>query len=150
MTKIDPIPPGPRLIPYLSVQNAQEALAYYRDVLDAKVSMQIAMPDGRLGHAELDLPGGVRVYIADEFPEEGFAGPQTRGGTTVSLVLYVEDVDVAAKRATDHGAKLDCEIADTPHGERTAKIVDPFGHRWMLVARTEELSEEEILRRYGQ
>ncbi|MEQ9502532.1 MAG: VOC family protein [Deltaproteobacteria bacterium] len=150
MTKIDPIPPGPRLIPYLSVRGAEAALAFYRDVLDAKVSMQIAMPDGRLGHAELELPGGVCVYVADEFPEEGFAGPQTRGGTTVSLVLYVEDVDAAAKRATDHGAKLDGEVFDAPHGERTAKLVDPFGHRWMFVARTEELSEEEILRRYGQ
>lgn len=139
-----------RLIPYLSVRDAEAALEFYRALFDAKISMRIAMPDGRVGHAELDLPGGVRVYVAEEFPEEGFEGPQTRGGTTVSLVLYVEDVDQTAKRAIDLGSRLEGEIVVAPHGERTAKVVDPFGHRWMFVVRIEELTEEEILRRYGQ
>ncbi len=150
MTKIDPIPPGPRLIPYLSVAGAEAAIAFYREVLGAEETLRIAMPDGRLGHVELDLPGGVRVYLADEFPEEGFQSPGTRGGTTVSLVLYVEDVDAVAERAVDRGARLEGEIVNAPHGERTAKLVDPHGHRWMFVARLESLTTEEILKRYGQ
>ncbi|HJL17398.1 MAG TPA: VOC family protein [Sandaracinaceae bacterium LLY-WYZ-13_1] len=149
MSDIDPIPPGLRLISYLAVRDAEAALAFYADVLGASVITKIPMGDGRLGHAELALPGDARLFLSDEFPEMNVAGPAALGGTPVSLMLYVEDVDATAARAVEKGAELQGAIEDQIHGDRTARLVDPFGHRWFLSSRIEEVGPEEIERRYA-
>jgi PhnB protein len=146
MSTVDPIPPGPRMIPCLSVRNAADALAFYCRAFGFEETMRLDMDDGRVGHAELAL-GDVRIFLADEFPELDFMGPASRGGTTVTLVLYVKDVHAAAAAATEAGATLEGEVKDELYGERTARLRDPFGHRWSLQARIEELTNEEVERR---
>jgi uncharacterized glyoxalase superfamily protein PhnB len=146
-TPIDPIPPGPRLLPSLSVKNAADALAFYERALGFRVTMRLDMKDGRVGHAELEHHGS-RIYLADEFPELDFVGPATRGGTTVTLVLHVEDVHAVVKAATAAGATLEGEIKDEFYGARSARLRDPFGHRWHLQQRLEELSDAEVERRF--
>ena len=149
MSTIDPIPPGPRLIPSLSVRNAADALAFYERALGFRVTMRLDMKDGRVGHAELEL-GGSRMYLADEYPELDIVGPASRGGTTVTLVLHVADVDATVRRATEAGATLVGEIADEFYGARSARLRDPFGHRWTLQQRTEDISDEEVKRRFAR
>ena len=117
-------------IPYLAVRDARRAIDWYVDVFGARlVGEPIVMPDGRVGHAELELAGGV-MYLAEEFPEIGHVAPQ-RGAASVSLVLAVADVDTTAAVAVAGGAELTREIGEG-HGHRNATILDPFGHRWML------------------
>ena len=124
--------PAPRsaAIPYLSVANARDAIAWYVDALGAVVVGEpIAMDDGRIGHAELAIAGGV-LYLADEYPELGLKAPDPQA-TSVSLMLHVADTDAALERARERGARVDREVYEN-YGARNATIVDPFGHRWML------------------
>jgi predicted enzyme related to lactoylglutathione lyase len=117
-------------IPYLAVADARRAIAWYVEVFGAVVAGDpIAMPDGRIGHAELLLAGG-KLYLADAYPEIGVVAP-TPGEATVSLVLSVADVDARVAAATAADAQLVREIAEA-YGSRNATIIDPFGHRWML------------------
>ena len=146
-TTIDPIPPGPRLIPSLSVKNAAEALAFYERALGFRVTMRLDMKDGRVGHAELEHHGS-RLYLADEFTELDIVGPASRGGTTVHLVLHVEDVHATVTQATEAGATLEGEVTDEFYGARSARLRDPFGHRWQLQQRLEDLSDAEVERRF--
>ena len=124
--------PAPRsaAIPYLSVANARDAIAWYVDALGAVVVGEpIAMDDGRIGHAELAIAGGV-LYLADEYPELGLKAPDPQA-TSVSLMLHVADTDAALERARERGARVEREVYEN-YGARNATIVDPFGHRWML------------------
>ena len=119
-------------VPYLAVRDARAAIEWYADVYGARQRGQsIEMPDGRIGHAELELGGGV-LYLADEHPEIGVTVPQ-RGAASVSLVLAVDDVPARAQAAVAAGGHLTREPYDA-HGHRNATVVDPFGHRWMLQA----------------
>jgi predicted enzyme related to lactoylglutathione lyase len=119
------------LIPYLAVHDARAALDWYVDALGARVVGEpIVMPDDRVGHAELELQGHA-FYLSDEHPEIDVIGPQTRGGTTVTLHLTVDSADRTIDDAVSHGATLDRPPADQPYG-RTGTIRDPFGHRWMI------------------
>lgn len=129
------------LIPYLAVPvgTGRRALDWYADVLGARITGEpIYMPDGKLGHAELDLAGAT-IYLAEEFPDIGHAAPGDNG-TPVGLWLTVPDAADAARRAIDGGATLRGPIADR-HGHRNAEIVDPFGHRWMLQTPLDALPE---------
>lgn len=120
-----------RLTPYLAVSDARRALQWYQDVLTAHQATEpIVMPDGRVGHAELELPGA-RLYLADEHPELGVEAPRPDQGAAVTLHLQVDDVDAVTQRATAAGADLQRSPSDNPYG-RIAVIRDPFGHRWML------------------
>ena len=147
--EVSPIPPGPRLVPYLAVGDARAAIRFYVEVLGMSETSRIEMDDGRIGHAELSL-GHAELYLSDEFSEIDVVGPATRGGTSVSLHLYVEDVDAVVAAAREAGATQQGETQNKPHGDRTATVIDPFGHRWMLATRIEEVSAEEVARRYGQ
>lgn len=149
MSTIDPIPPGPRLIPSLIVRDATAALAFYVRALGFVETTRLRMSDGRIGHAELEL-GTARIYLADEFPEVHCTGPDPERGTSVSLSLYVHDVDAVVATAVEAGATLEGEVKNEFYGDRTARLRDPFGHRWMLHARIEELSHEEVERRFAQ
>jgi uncharacterized glyoxalase superfamily protein PhnB len=118
------------LVPYLAVRDAASAITFYTDVFGAVETMRY--DDGqRIGHAELVI-GTARMFLSDEFPEMDVAGPASRGGTTVSLYLEVPDVDYSHERAVRYGATSQRPPTDQGHGSRTATIVDPFGHRWML------------------
>jgi predicted enzyme related to lactoylglutathione lyase len=122
--------PRPAALPYLAVTDARAAIDWYVDVLGARlVGDPIAMADGRIGHAELALGGGV-LYLADEYPEIGLKAPAPRA-VSVSLMLPVVDTDRVLQRARASGAYVQREPYES-HGARTAAIIDPFGHRWML------------------
>ena len=123
-------PPRPAALPYLTVGDARAAIAWYRRAFGAElVGEPIVMDDGRVGHAELRIAGGV-LYLAEEFAEIGLRAP-TPGATSVSLMLHVADTDTALARAHSHGAAVEREPYEA-HGSRAATIRDPFGHRWML------------------
>jgi len=101
-----------------------------------------------VGHADLEL-AGARFMLSDEWPDEQVFSPAKYGGTPVAIHLVVLDVDALAARAVAAGARLERPIADQPHGERMGVLRDPFGHRWFLATRTEEVSPEELRRRVG-
>jgi uncharacterized glyoxalase superfamily protein PhnB len=123
-------PPRPAALPYLAVANARGAIAWYVDTFGASVVGEpIEMDDGRIGHAELAIGGGV-LYLADEYPELGLKAPSPQA-TSVSLILHVADTDATLERASDRGAQVQREPYEN-YGARSATIIDPFGHRWML------------------
>ncbi|HEX2275306.1 MAG TPA: VOC family protein [Acidimicrobiales bacterium] len=128
-----PPSPAPAVVPYLAVAGAEGALDWYVEALGARLrSDPVVMPDGRIGHAELELEGGV-LMLADEHPEIGVVAPRAGQGATVTLHLSVADVDRATARAVDAGATLERPPADHPYG-RNAVVRDPFGHRWLLAS----------------
>ncbi|HEY7946600.1 MAG TPA: VOC family protein [Acidimicrobiales bacterium] len=127
-----PVPVTPAaVVPYLIVDGARRAIDWYVDALGANRRGEvIVMPDGRVGHAELELRGSV-LYLADESPESQVAAPRPGAGATVSLSVEVPDVDGSVNRALSAGAVLERPLADNPYG-RNAVVRDPFGHRWII------------------
>ena len=122
--------PRPAALPYLTVDHARAAIDWYQDAFGAQlIGEPILMDDGRIGHAELAMGGGV-LYLADEFPDLGLHAPAP-GVNSVSLMLSVADTDTALERARSRGARVQREPYEG-HGARTAALRDPFGHRWML------------------
>jgi uncharacterized glyoxalase superfamily protein PhnB len=122
--------PRPAALPYLSVSDARAAITWYTDAFDAAVvGDPIVMDDGRIGHAELTIAGGV-LYLADEHPELGLKAPAP-GSISVSLMLHVDDTDAALQKTREHGATVEREVYEN-YGSRNATVIDPFGHRWML------------------
>jgi uncharacterized glyoxalase superfamily protein PhnB/catechol 2,3-dioxygenase-like lactoylglutathione lyase family enzyme len=122
--------PRPAALPYLAVAGAREAIAWYVDAFGAVVvGDPIVMDDGRIGHAELSIAGGM-LYLADEFPEMGLKAPAPQA-VSVSLMLHVADTDAALERARERGADVVMEVQEG-YGSRRGAIIDPFGHRWML------------------
>jgi PhnB protein len=145
--KVKPIPDGYHSVtPYLIFSGASDAIAFYKKALGASEVLRIGGPDGRVGHAELQI-GGSRIMLADEHPEIGALSPKTIGGSPVSIHLYVEDVDAAVARAVAAGAKLIRPVADQFYGDRTGGIEDPFGYRWYIGTHKEDLTADEINRR---
>lgn len=142
-----PIPtPNPPLSPYLIVRDAAAAIDFYRDAFGAQERYRLQEPSGKIGHAELEI-GGSRVMLADEYPDFGALSPTTIGGSPVALHLYVPNVDEAVQRAVAAGATVLQPLRDEFFGDRTATLTDPFGHRWQLAARKEDVSPEEMQRR---
>jgi predicted enzyme related to lactoylglutathione lyase len=133
----EPAEPRPAALPYLAVADARAAIAWYTDAFGAVLAGEpVVMDDGRVGHAELALAGGV-LYLADEYPELGLKAPAPQA-VSVSLMLHVDHTDAALQQARDHGAVVQREIYEG-HGSRNATIIDPFGHRWMLSGPVAEL-----------
>jgi PhnB protein len=135
--------------PYLCVHDSVAALAFYAELFGAREVMRVEGDDGRMGHCEF-VVNGASFYMADEFPEFGVVSPQTLGNTPVSLYLEVGDVDDLHTRAVAGGSVSLQEPGDQPHGSRLATIVDPFGHRWMLSQRIEDLSPAEYAERESE
>jgi len=133
--------------PYLVVKGASEAIAFYEQAFGAKETMRLAEPSGRIGHAELKI-GETTIMIADEYPEMGFCGPQSLGGSPVTLVLQVADVDAVATRAVAAGATVLIAVKDQFYGERSGRIRDPFGHVWIISTHIEDVPSDELQRRY--
>jgi len=145
--KVKPIPDGYHAVtPYLSVKGASEAIEFYKKAFGAMETMRFAQPDGRVGHAELQI-GDSKVMLADEVPDMDFLGPQARGGSPVHLHLYVEDVDGMFKRALSAGAREVRPVQDQFYGDRLGTVADPFGHVWHVSTHKEDLSMEELKKR---
>jgi PhnB protein len=137
------------LFPYLHVRGAAEAIAFYTSAFGAIEKFRLTEPSGRIGHAELDF-GGTTLMLADEFPECGIRGPQAIGGTSVTLHLHVDDADETIARARAAGAVVEREPKDEFYGERSGAVRDPFGHRWTIGHRIEEVTPQEMQRRYDE
>ena len=133
--------------PYLHVKGAARAIDFYRQAFGAEETLRLAEPEGRIGHAEIQI-GGARIMLSDEYPEHGILGPQSLGGAAVALHLTVADVDAFAEQAVAAGATLTRPVQDQFYGERTCKLEDPFGHVWHVVTHVEDVSAEEMQRRY--
>jgi PhnB protein len=145
MTK--PIPEGYHAItPYLIVKRGAEAIQFYARAFGAVEHERMEGPGGKIRHAEITI-GDSRVMLADEHPEIGALGPETIGGSPVSLHLYVEDVDAVVARAIAAGATLTRPVADQFYGDRVGGITDPFGHRWFIATHKEDLTKDELHRR---
>ena len=145
--KVQPIPAGYHSVtPYLSIGGAADAIEFYKKAFGAKEIMRMPGPDGKLGHAEISI-GGSRIMLSDEYESMAFFGPQTRGGTTVLIHLYVKDVDATVARAVAVGAKVVRPVKDQFYGDRLGTIEDPFGHVWHLATHKEDLSKAEMKKR---
>jgi len=144
---VAPIPPGHAgVTPYLIVRDAMRAIDFYEQAFGATETLRLLYPDGRVAHAELAIGQGF-VMLAEEMTEMGHRGPQALGGTPVSLLLYVSDVDAAFARAVAAGANAQRPVADQFYGDRSGVLVDPFGHVWSIATHKEDVSAEEMSRR---
>ena len=122
-------------------------LRFYKKVFDATETMRLADSDGKVMHAEIKI-GDSAIMLADEFPEMGIEGPQTVGAMGVSIMLYVEDSDAVFRRAIDAGALERRPLADQFYGDRSGTVEDPFGHIWSIASRIEDVSPEEVQKRF--
>ncbi len=136
-------------VPYLSVRNAAAAIEFYKNAFGAEEIIRLEEPDGRIGHAEIRI-GDAAIMLADEYPEYGIVGPQTLGGSGFSIHLTVDDAQAFAERAAAAGAKILRPVKDEFYGERSGKIQDPFGHTWFLSQHIEDVSAEEMQKRYDE
>jgi PhnB protein len=140
--------PARALTPYICCRDAAQAIDFYKQVFGAVETMRLAEPgSGRIGHAELRI-GEDALMLSDEYAEMGVRGPLSIGGTPVTLHLYVADVDAVVARAAAAGAKVERAVQDQFYGDRSGIILDPFGHRWNIGTRKEELSAEQMNQRY--
>src|ERR1700730_13009074 len=145
MTK--PIPDGYHTAtPYLIIGGAGDAIEFYKKAFGATELFRFAMPGGKIGHAEIKI-GDSPIMLADEFPEMGYKGPQTLGGSPVSIMIYVEDVDTVFNRAVSSGASIKEAVQDKFYGDRMGTLTDPFGHVWHVSTHKEDVSVEEMRRR---
>jgi PhnB protein len=145
-TTVKPIPEGHEgAIPYLSVKNASAAIDFYKRAFGAVETLCIGHA-GMIGHAELEI-GQARIMLSDEFPDHDALSPVSIGGTPVMIHLYVDDVDAFTARAVAEGIKVLRPVMDHFYGDRGGKFEDPFGHRWWIATRKEEVSPDELRRR---
>ncbi len=143
---VAPIPAGYHsLTPYLIVDDATAAIAFYRDAFGAEELMRLPMGE-KIGHAELRIGDSI-LMLSDEWPETGMLSPRQRGGATSSCLLYLEDVDAAFERAVAAGASIERAIQTEFWGDRMGSVIDPFGHRWSLASHVEDVPEDELQQR---
>jgi PhnB protein len=147
---VKPIPDGyPQVTPYLCVDGAAAAIDFYTKVFGMTERMRMPSPGGKVGHAELQL-GDALIMLADEHPEIGVRGPQSIGGTPVTISMYVEDVDGVFARALQEGAKPLREPEDQFYGDRAGRFEDPFGHQWSIATRVEDVPPDEMAKRAAE
>jgi PhnB protein len=147
---VNPIPEGyPRVTPYLIVDGAAAAIDFYKSVLGAGERMRMDGPDGKVGHAELEIGNSV-IMLADEHPEMDARGPKAVGGTPVSLHVYVEDADSTFESALEAGAKALRPVEDKFYGDRLGAFQDPFGHEWNVATHVEDIPPDEMSKRAAE
>ena len=147
--KAQPIPKGYHsLTAYLAVKGADKAIDFYKKAFGATEVGRLIMPDGSVGHAELEI-GDSKIMLAEENEQWGNLSPQSVGGSPVSLCLYVKDVDNVFNAALKEGAKVigDMAVKDQYHGDRSGSITDPFGHKWVIMTHIEDVSFDEVQKR---
>jgi PhnB protein len=144
---VSPIPEGYHSVtPYLIVKNAAAAIEFYKKALGAVELYRMEAPGGKIGHAEIKI-GDSPVMLADEYPDMGYKGPESLGGTSVSLMVYVADVDKVYPQAIAAGGKEMRPLQDQFYGDRSGTLSDPFGHVWTISSHVEDVSEEEMAKR---
>ena len=147
MANVNPIPDGyPRVTPYLCVDDAGTAIEFYGQVLGARERVRMPAPDGKIGHAELEIGDSV-IMLSDEVPDLAARNPKTVGGTPVTLNVYVEDVDQVFDRAVEAGATVLRPVEDQFYGDRSGQFEDPFGHHWNVATHVEDVPADEMERR---
>ena len=145
---VAPIPADyPGVTSYLIVRDAAKAIDFYKRAFGATELFRLPMPGDRIGHAELRVAGGV-VMLADEMPEMGYKGPSALGGTPVSLMFYVADVDAAFAKALAAGGTVTKPLQNQFYGDRSGTLTDPFGHVWTIATHVEDVSPDEMKRRH--
>jgi PhnB protein len=143
---VSPIPPGyAGVTPYLIVRDAARAIDFYKEALGAKEVLRLDGPGGKVMHAELAIGKGF-VMLAEEMAEMGYKGPLSYGGSPVSMLVYVPDVDGVFARALKAGAETKRPVADQFYGDRSGTFVDPFGHVWSVATHVRDVSKEEMER----
>jgi len=144
---VKPIPDGYHSVtPYLSISGAAAAIDFYKKAFGAVELFRMEQPDGRIGHAEIKI-GDSPIMLADEYPEMNSIGPKTLGGTSVSLLVYVKDVDTVFKTAIEAGAQERGPVENKFYGDRMGSLIDPFGHIWHVGTHVEDVSPEEMEKR---
>ncbi len=146
---VNPIPDGyPRVAPYLSVNGAADAIAFYASVFGATERVRMPGPDGKVAHAEVQIGDSV-IMLADASDETG-PDPKQLGGSPVGVMVYVADVDATYRSAIDAGAESTMEPADQFYGDRMCAFTDPFGHKWNVASHVEDVSPDEMGRRAAE
>ncbi|HEV7473188.1 MAG TPA: VOC family protein [Pyrinomonadaceae bacterium] len=141
---VKPIPDGYHTAtPYLIVNGAAAAIEFYKSAFGATELFRFPAPDGKIGHAEIKI-GDSPIMLADEYADMGYKGPLALGGSAVSLMLYVQEVDTVFQQALDAGATAKEAVSDKFYGDRMGTVVDPFGHVWHLATHKEDVSIEEM------
>ena len=135
------------LFAYICVKSSADAIEFYRRAFGATEKFRLTEPSGRIGHAELDF-GGTTLMLCDEFPEYGIRAPQPGQHTSVTIHIHVDNADAVINRAVAAGAALETPPSDAFYGERSGCVRDPFGHRWNIGHHIEDVSADEMQRRY--
>ena len=144
---VSPIPEGYHSVtPYLILKNAADAIEFYKKAFGAVELLRMAAPGGKIGHAEIKI-GDSPVMLSDEYPDMGFKGPESLGGTPVSLMIYVDDVDKIFPQAIAAGGKEVRPLQNQFYGDRSGTLTDPFGHVWTISTHVEDVPEEELAKR---
>ncbi len=144
---VQPVPEGYHTVtPYLVMRDASRAIDFYKKAFGATELVRMGGPDGKIGHAEIKI-GDSMIMLADEHPDMGYRGPQAYGGTPVSMVLYVPDVDSLFRQAIAAGAKELRPLKDQFYGDRSGTLEDPFGHVWTIGTHKEDVPPDEMERR---
>ena len=134
------------LTSYLTVKGAAQAIDFYKRAFGAKERFRMPTPDGKtIGHAEIIIGDSI-LMLADEFPGCN-KSPHTLGGSPISMLIYVEDVDAAFQRAVDAGATVKDPVENKFYGERAGSVLDPFGHHWTLMTHVEDVPLPELNKR---
>jgi PhnB protein len=145
-----PVPEGYHSVtPYLIIQGAAKAIEFYKQAFGATELLRLSGPGGSIGHAEIKIGDSI-IMLADEHPQMGYRGPQALGGTPVSILLYVENVDAQFARAIAAGGKQSRPVADQFYGDRSGTFTDPFGHVWTIATHKEDVPQEEVERRFAE
>jgi PhnB protein len=144
---VNAVPEGyHNVTPYLIINGAAKAIEFYKQTFGAQEEMRMNDPSGRIGHAELKI-GDSHIMLADQTMDGKHRSPDAYGGSPVSLLLYVDDVDSTVALAASNGARIDREVQDQFYGDRMGTIVDPFGHIWSIATHKEDVSPEEMKKR---
>jgi len=146
-SQVKPIPKGYHSVtPYLSVNDTARALDFYKRAFGAQEVMRMDGPDGKIGHAEIKIGDSI-IMLGDETPQSGTRSPQSLGGTTASIMLYVENADNAFNQAVSAGAQVDSPLANMFWGDRFGRLKDPFGHSWAVATRIEDVAPADMSKR---
>ena len=144
---VKPIPEAYHTVtPYLIIEGAAAAIEFYKQAFGAEELFRFPTPDGKVGHAEIKI-GNSPIMLADAYPDMGYNGPKSLGGSPVSLMIYVENVDTVFNQAVQAGATVKEAVSDKFYGDRIGSLVDPFGHVWHVSTHKEDVSLEEMEKR---
>ena len=146
-TPVKPIPQGFRSVtPYLTLNDAGRAIDFYKRAFGAQVTVRMDAPGGKIAHAEIKIGDSI-IMLGDEMPGSGTRSPQSLGGTTGGVMLYVENVDAFYNQAVSAGAQVESPLTDMCWGDRYGRRKDPFGHSWSVATHIEDVTPAEMQKR---